>query len=158
VAVAILRPAARLCAPESQQIVRADWLAAACTNRPRHPRWAQAWESRLANLGGQGSMELLEPACLLPVSISLTNSACLRDYPTQQRAALFVMAVWREDVNDVLAICQLVAHIGNSECVRNEESHYHPDIFCMDLVAGLRPWKKYPSFGNGADGFERVGS
>lgn len=68
------------------------------------------------------------------------------------------MGVWREDVNDILSAFQLVTRIGNSKCVRNEESHDHPDIFCMDLVAGLRSWKKYQSFGNGADGFEHVGS
>ena len=158
VAEVILRPAARLCAPESLRIAQGDWLAAACTNHCRRARCAQAWKSRVGNYGGQGSMELLGPAYLLPASISLTNSACLRDHPTQQRTALLVMGVWREDANDILAVCQLVAHIGNSECVRNEESLYHPDIFCMDLVAGQRSWKKYQSFGNGADGFEQVGS
>jgi hypothetical protein len=35
--------------------------------------------------------------------INLTNSAWLRDYPTQQRTALHVMGVWQEDVNDIVA-------------------------------------------------------
>jgi hypothetical protein len=69
----------------------------------------------VGNYGGQGSRELLGPADLLPASISLTNSACLRDYPTLQRTAQRVMGVWREAVNDILAVCQLVAHLGNSE-------------------------------------------
>jgi hypothetical protein len=90
--------------------------------------------------------------------INLTNSAWLRDYPTQQRTALHVMGVWQEDVNDVVAALPTGRHIGNCKYVPNEESPYHPDIFGMDLVAGLRSSKKYQSFGNGADGFEHVGS
>jgi hypothetical protein len=60
--------------------------------------------------------------------------------------------------NDILALSQLRARIGNSECVLKEESHSHPDIFCMDLAAGLLFWKEYQPFGSGADGFEHVGS
>lgn len=67
----------------------------------------------MGSYGGQRSIELLGPVYLLPASISLTDSACLRDYPTQKPTALLVMGAWREEGNDILALCQLRAPIGN---------------------------------------------
>jgi hypothetical protein len=82
--VVILGPAARRCAPQSLRIARGNWLAAAGTNHCRRARCAQAWESRVGNYGGQGSMELPGPAYRLPavdqphqlgVAARLPNSA-----------------------------------------------------------------------------------
>jgi hypothetical protein len=100
------------------------------------------------NYGGQVSIELLEPAYLLPNSICLTNSACLRDYPTKQRTPLLAMgAFFGGGRNDILAFSQLRARIGNSECVLKEESHSHPDIFVRSPRPACDPGKSINRLG-----------
>ena len=78
-AVVILGPVARLCAPKSLRAARGKWLAAACRNYCSRARCAQARQSRAGKNGPQGSMDLLGWAFLMPASIRLTDSDCLRD-------------------------------------------------------------------------------
>ncbi|MGA2807655.1 MAG: glycosyltransferase family 39 protein [Terracidiphilus sp.] len=103
----------------------------------------------VGNYGEQGAIELLGPAYHLPPPISLTNSAWLRSYPVQPPSALIVVGVSQEWAVKIFTGCRLAGHNANSEGVRNEESHYHPDIFVCDRPRLPWPefWKRYQSFG-----------
>ena len=103
----------------------------------------------VGNYGEQGAIELLGPAYHLPAPISLTNSAWLRGYPTPQPTTLIVVGVSSDWAPRIFANCHLVAHNINSEGVRNEESHDHPDIFLCGppILSWPEFWKKYQSFG-----------
>jgi hypothetical protein len=84
----------------------------------------------------QRSTELLGPVYHLPPPCSLTNSACMCDYRTRQRATLFVVGVSGEDVNDILICCRRTAHNGNAEGVRKEKSHYQPSGYFWARIPG----------------------
>jgi hypothetical protein len=103
----------------------------------------------VGNYGEQGAIELLGPAYHLPPPISLTNSAWLRGYPTPQPTTLIVVGVSSDWAPRIFTNCRLVAHNINSEGVRNEESHDHPDIFLCGppILSWPEFWKKYQSFG-----------
>ncbi|MGO9340211.1 MAG: glycosyltransferase family 39 protein [Terracidiphilus sp.] len=103
----------------------------------------------VGNYGEQGAIEMLGPAYHLPLPISLTNSAWLRGYPTPQPTTLIVVGVTSDWAPRIFSNCRLVAHNGNSEGVRNEESLGHPDIFLCGppLLPWPEFWKKYQSFG-----------
>lgn len=103
----------------------------------------------VGNYGEQGAIEILGPPYHLPPSISLTNSAWLRGYPSPQPTTLIVVGVSREDVDKIFTGCRLAGHNGNSEGIKNEESQFHPDIFVCGSPRLPWPefWKKYQSFG-----------
>jgi hypothetical protein len=103
----------------------------------------------VGNYGEQGAIEILGPPYHLPPSISLTNSAWLRGYPSPQPTTLIVVGVSREDVDKIFTGCRLAGHNGNSEGIKNEESEFHPDIFVCGSPRLPWPefWKKYQSFG-----------
>jgi hypothetical protein len=103
----------------------------------------------VGNYGEQGAIEILGPPYHLPPSISLTNSAWLRGYPSPQPTTLIVVGVSREDVDKIFTGCRLAGHNGNSEGIKNEESEFHPDIFVCGSPRLPWPefWMKYQSFG-----------
>jgi len=103
----------------------------------------------VGNYGEQGAIEMFGPAYHLPPPISLTNSAWLRGYPAQPPTTLIVVGVSREWSGRIFTGCRLAGHNGNREGVKNEESHYHPDIFVCGspILPWPEFWKKYQSFG-----------
>jgi len=103
----------------------------------------------VGNYGEQGAIEMLGPPYHLPPPISLTNSAWLRGYPTPQPTTLIVVGVTSDWAPRIFSNCRLVAHNGNNEGVRNEESLDHPDIFLCGppLLPWPEFWKRYQSFG-----------
>ena len=111
------------------------------------------------NNGGQVSIELLEPAYLLPNSICLTNSACLRDYPTKQRTPLLAMGAFFGGGKERHS-CLLAAESAYRELrMRSEGRKPLPSgYFCKESAAGLRSRKEYQPFGSGAHGCELAGS
>jgi hypothetical protein len=103
----------------------------------------------VGNYGEQGAIEMLGPAYHLPVPISLTNSAWLRDYPANPPATFIVVGGSHEWADKIFTGCRLAGRNGNSEGVTNEESEDHPDIFVCGrpLLPWPEFWKKYQSFG-----------
>jgi hypothetical protein len=103
----------------------------------------------VGNYGEQGAIEMLGPAYHLPLPISLTNSAWLRDYPAVPPATLIVVGVSPEWAEKIFTGCRLAGHNGNSEGVKNEESQYHSDIFVCGAPRLPWPqfWIQYQSFG-----------
>jgi hypothetical protein len=101
------------------------------------------------NYGEYGAIEILGSAYGLPAPIGTTNSEWLRGSPTQQPTTLIVLGLRREQADGLFAGCRLVAHNGNSEGVRNEESLYHPDIFLCGQPRKPWPqiWKEHQDFG-----------
>jgi hypothetical protein len=103
----------------------------------------------VGNYGEQGAIEMFGPAYHLPLSISTTNSAWLRGYPTPPPATLIVLGNSREDVDELFTGCRLAGHNGNPEGIKNEESQDHPDIFVCGApkLPWAELWKRYQSFG-----------
>jgi Dolichyl-phosphate-mannose-protein mannosyltransferase len=103
----------------------------------------------VGNYGEQGAVEMLGPAYHLPLPISLTNSAWLREYPAVPPATLIVVGFSRERADAAFTSCRLAGHNGNSEGVKNEESESHPDIFVCGAPRLPWPefWKEYQSYG-----------
>jgi hypothetical protein len=103
----------------------------------------------VGNYGEQGAIEILGPAYHLPSSISGTNSAWYRGYPTPPPSTLIVVGHSREYAERTFTSCQLVAHNANPYGIHNEESDDHPDIFLCGAPRAPWPefWKSYQSFG-----------
>lgn len=94
----------------------------------------------VGNYGEAGAIEVLGAKYHLPRPISTVNSFWLRGYPTQAPTTLIVLGNSEKRANQLFTGCRLVAHNGNSEGVKNEESQDHPDIF---VCGPLRwPWEQ----------------
>jgi hypothetical protein len=94
----------------------------------------------VGNYGEAGAIEMLGPQYHLPPPISTTNSAWLRGYPTPQPTTIILVGNSQKRADQLFTGCRLVAHNGNSEGVKNEESEDHPDIF---VCGPLRwPWEQ----------------
>ena len=103
----------------------------------------------VANYGEQGAIEILGPTYHLPMPISWTNSAWLRNYPTPQPTTLIVIGLGQHAADSLFTGCRWAGHNGNAEGVKNEESKDHPDIFVCGPPRQPWPvfWKEHKEFG-----------
>jgi hypothetical protein len=103
----------------------------------------------VGNYGEAGAIEMLGAKYHLPRPISTVNSFWLRGYPTPAPTTLIVLGNSRKRADQLFTGCRLVAHNGNSEGVKNEESENHPDIFvCGPLrFPWAEAWKNAQEFG-----------
>jgi hypothetical protein len=101
------------------------------------------------NYGEYGAIEILGPSYGLPQPIGTTNSEYLRGFPTPPPTTIIVLGLGREEADSIFTSCRLAGHNGNSEGVRNEESHDHLDIFVCGPPRQSWPelWKKHQDFG-----------
>jgi hypothetical protein len=101
------------------------------------------------NYGEYGAIDVLGRAYNLPEPIGTNNSEYLRGYPTPAPTTFIVIGLTPKQANSIFTACQLAAHNGNSEGVRNEESQYHPDIFVCGPTRLPLPelWKNHQDFG-----------
>jgi hypothetical protein len=101
------------------------------------------------NYGEYGAIDVLGRAENLPEPIGTTNSEWLRGFPTPPPTTLIVIGLTREKAESIFTGCRWVAHNGNSEGVRNEESQYHPDIFLCGppRIPWAQLWKAHKDFG-----------
>jgi hypothetical protein len=102
-----------------------------------------------ANYGEYGAIEILGPAYGLPKPIGTTNSEWLRGYPTPPPTTLIVIGLSQQDANAIFAGCRWAGHNGNTEGIKNEERHDHPDIFVCGPPRQPWPelWKDHQDFG-----------
>jgi hypothetical protein len=101
------------------------------------------------NYGEYGAIEILGRSYGLPEPIGTTNSEWLRGYPTTAPTTLIVLGLSAEEANATFTGCRLAGHNDNSAGVRNEESHYHPDIFVCGppRKPWAELWKEHRDFG-----------
>jgi len=102
-----------------------------------------------ANYGEYGAVEILGSARGLPQPIGTTNSEWYRGYPTPAPTTLIVLGLSRTEADSLFSGCRLVAHNGNSEGIRNEESIDHPDIFLCGppRMSWAELWREHRDFG-----------
>jgi hypothetical protein len=101
------------------------------------------------NYGEYGAIDVLGRVENLPEPIGTTNSEWLRGYPASPPTTLIVLGLTEKQANSIFTGCRWVAHNGNSEGIRNEESQYHPDIFLCGppRISWAQLWKEHKDFG-----------
>ncbi len=102
-----------------------------------------------SNYGEYGAIDVLGRAYNLPEPIGTTNSEWLRGYPASPPSTLIVLGLTEKQANSIFTGCRWVAHNGNSEGIRNEESEFHPDIFLCGppRIPWAQLWKEHKDFG-----------
>jgi hypothetical protein len=91
------------------------------------------------NYGEAGAINLFGPSRQLPPAISGVNTYWLRGYGEPPPETVVLVGFSRKRAERFFKEVTLAGHVSNAECVRNEESEDHPDIFIA-----RRPRKPWP--------------